>query len=465
MNDLTGQMEQLANLLKTVRGAIEPLARDHRLRQWQKVNYDKHIDLLAEYGFTPDLKKSCALARKTIKQILFELDKLENEYGDLALDVSRQAIQPRAALTRTSQITREAELLEKPLLELQDHCRQLFAADEHARRLLTLGGLLPAAKRATPGDKESLEQGLRFFLLVTRDTPEAKGKSLAGFLEQAVSLERRLQALEFEQLPPMAVNILDGLRHTGLLACDRIKDYLDDFRRRPPGEINTLIQFRQQLNTLRQGEVSLLIEQLPALATRYGNILLDLANRASGQRQLEILPAFLGKIKLLLSTLEQGLLAELRTQWTTPGSPINPERVAAEHAAEFFTGIKGAVLTFKMLLQSLSGRKAISSAELHALGVEVLSNCPSHAAGSELEQTKLRQFLEERLFDFSRPFPFDLLFDYLKKIITIYGGRLEQAIHGHSVHEQNTGSGGAEGSRETTLARLAAKLEIWSERY
>ncbi len=374
---------------------------------------------------------------------------------------------PRAIPAKISLIKNQADELEPPLLKLQEHCLLLFEAEEQARRLPTLPGLLAAAKEQNKRAPETMEQGLRFLLFVTREKPDNRTASLADSFASAAALEERLRELEFDQLPPMAVSLLEQLRRAGIRAADTLKAYIEDFQKYPPGEIKAMQEFRSQLVEVRNSELSVLIEKLPPLTARYGNLLLDLAARSQALRQIELIPAFLRKIKLLHDSL-QVLPAQLREQLKSPASPLNPERVAAEQAVDFFTGLRGVMLTFKMLLQSLGGRKAVSAAELQQKTVDILNNCHSHAARTEAQQTKIRLFLEERLAEYAKPFPFELLMDHMKRIITIHGGQLEQAIHGWAVQEQDTTpdqGGREEGQPDTTLARLADKLEIWGERF
>lgn len=467
MENFTAQLLELEQLLKTVRATVAPLAADRRLRQWQQVNFDKHQDLLAEFGFKPGLKRACEQTRTTIIHIIKELDKLDNEYGDLAIDVQRQTIKPQLVPAKIALIKSQSDLLEPPLLDLQEHCLLLFEAEEQARRLPTLGGLLAVTKEQSKSSPEALEQGLKFFLFATREKPDNRTASLADSFASAAALEERLRELEFDQLPPMAGSILEQLRRAGIRAADTIKAYIEDFQQYPPGEIKAMQEFRSQLVEVRNSELSALIEKLPPLTARYANLLLDLASRSQALRQIELIPVFLGKIKLLHDSL-QILPAQLREQLKSPGSPLNPERIAAEQAVDFFTGLRGMVLSVKMLFQSLGGSKAVSAAELQQKTVEILNKCHSHAARTEAQKTKIRLFLEDQLAEYAKPFPFELLLDYMKKIITIHGGQLEKAIHGWAVQEQDTtpDQGAQEGGQPaTTLARLADKLEIWGERF
>lgn len=472
--DINSELSEIEELLKAVRAALEPLSRDPRLSQWQRVNFDKHGDLLQEYNLKGDYKKARDQTIVEIRKILQELAKLENEYGDLAIDVRRESIKPAAARMAARRIKGEADLLEPLLRELESNCRILFDGRDQILRLITVPGLLPRAKAMSRLDPEELDKGVRFFLFVTREDQEgSQSSSLLKVQTQATVLSRKLKELEFTELPSMAVLLLEHQRWVGVNAVERLKAYIEDFQKYLPPEIKKMQEFREQLKELRRAEPAVIIEQLPKLTARFSNILLDLAYRARNMRQISLMPHFLQKIALLHQALAKSLPEALRQQINAAGSPLNPGRISAENAADFFMGLRGMMLTFKMLFQSLGGSKVITSNELHAKSIEILTACTSASNATEEERSRLSSFLEERLADYGKPFPFDLLYNHMKKLITSYGNRLEQAIFEHPIPDFTTvadpdgknGKGAEKSERDTTLAKLVNKIEVWGERF
>ncbi|ADH86053.1 hypothetical protein [Desulfurivibrio alkaliphilus] len=459
---LNHELEQIQQLLQAVRTAVEPLSRDRRLSQWQRVNFDRHDLLFKEYGLRDNYKQARNQLVVGIRTILHELARLENEYGDLAIDIRRRTIAPQAAKAAATNIQKQAELLEPPLRELEAACRVLFKGREQLFQLYSLAGLLPYAKKSSRVEPEELDQGLRFFLFVTRQDAAAGTPSLAHCLARATALEQQLKALEFADLPPLAGNLLEQHRLAGLTAADRLKAYIEQFRRRPPQEIKTLEEFRNQLKELRRGETVTLLTELPRLSARYGTILFDLAYRARNQRQIALIQPFLDKLELLHSTLAGPLPALTKEQLATPDSSLNPEQLAAAKAADFFMGLRGVMLSFKLLLRSLSGQKAITALELQRKTVDTLKRCPSHHTRTEEERTRLELILHEALTDYSKPFPFDLLATHLRKCILTFGRRLERLVNQFPIGRQP--GNGDSGGDDHTLGLLTAKLEIWGER-
>lgn len=465
MEELISEMEHIEQLLKAVRNTVEPLSRDKRLGQWQRINFDRHDLLFKEYGLIGDYKKARDQTVNGIRTILHELARLENEYGDLAIDIRRQAIVPKAAWTAATNIKKQTELLEPLLLDLEANCRVLFQGQEQLLRLFSLPGLLPSAKKDSKLEPEELDQGLRFFLFVTREEGRSDTPSLALCQAKATELERKFKSLEFSGLPPMAQNLLEQHRLTAVTAADHLKAFIEQFRQSPPHEVKTLEAFRQHLKELRHSEALKLLEELPRVSARYGGILFDLAHRARNLRQVTMIAPFLDKLELLHHTLAQELPGRLKEQLDDSASPLNPGRLAASQAADFFMGLRGVMLSFKMLFSSLGGQKAVTAPELQQITIDALNRCPVHNDQGQQRRQQLNLFLEESLSDYAKPFPFELLAEHLEKNIKILGRRLERFIEQHPTGKAGGSMTADEaGNGNPTLGQLTAKLERWSER-
>ncbi|HSR35857.1 MAG TPA: hypothetical protein VLL73_01655, partial [Desulfurivibrionaceae bacterium] len=135
---------------------------------------------------------------------------------------------------------------------------------------------------------------------------------------------------------------------------------------------------------------------------------------------------------------------------------------------DFFMGVQGFVRTLKLLLQSLSGQKSISTIELQDKAVAVLNSCHTYYGTTESELTKLKNFLENHLSDYSRPFPHDALFQFMKNLIYTYGSRLEQYVNTYklvefTVMEDHSDKNEAKG--KMTVGRLVSKIQSWTDQF
>ncbi len=467
MEAAQASVNHITELLAATRRAVEPLTTNPQLSQWLQVNFDKAGEQLRLYGLNEDYKSARDQYTAGIKAILRELEKLENELGDLAIDVRRRATKPEAAKLQAARLQQECEGLEQPLRDLEGHCRILIEGQENLRRLLSLPGLLPLAKQATKINPESLEQGLRFYRFVTGENNEAKTPTLDQCAARAGQLEGKLKEIDFSGLPAMATRLLQNLIFTAIKASDQIKAYVEDFQEYQPEEIDQLQDFIRQLEELRAVELPLLLERFPATIGKLGNLLTALAYRGKSLRQLELLPVFLKNIKLFHDTIKPGLLTDLKQRIAGAGSSLNPSYLAAEQATDFFLGLRGMVLTVKMLFQSLAGQRTITTQELQEKTVAILTGCPGHSGKSEAELTKIRIFIDQHLDVYGKPFPYEQLLQFMKRAIAVYGDRLEQFIMDYEVPEpvadQENGSGKA--TKAMPLSRLTGKLEIWTEHF
>lgn len=467
MEAVEASVNHIAELLAATHRVVEPLATGPLLSQWLRINFDKSGEQLRRYGLNEDYKNARDQYAAGIKTVRREVEKLENELGDLAIDVKRRRIKPEAAQKQAARLQQECEGLELPLRELETHCRLLIEGREDLRRLLSLPGLLPFARQATKINPESLDQGLRFFHFVTGEHPEHKAPTLDQCAARAAQLESKLKEIDFSGLPAMATRILQDLLFTALKAADQIKVYVEDFLEYQPQEIKLLHDFLQDLEELRNAELPLLLERFPGLIDRLSNLLTDLSYRGKALRQLELLPVFLKNIKTFHDTIKSGLLPDLKQRISSNGSPLNPTFLAAEHAADFFLGLKGMVLTVKMLFQSLAGQKAITAPELQEKTVAVLLGCASHSGNSDAELTKIRIFLDQHLAAYGKPFPYELLLRFMKRAVALYGDRLEQFIMDYEAPEivSDQEPGRDKAAKAMPLSRLVGKLEIWTEHF
>lgn len=465
--EAVASVNHISELLATTRRVVEPLATDPQLSQWRQVNFDKVGEQLRFYGLNDDYKQARDQYTDGIKTVLRELEKLDNELGDLAIDVRRRAIKPEAGKLQAARLQRECEALEHPLRELEGHCRLLLEGQENLRRLFSLPGLLPLTKQSTKINPESLDQGLRFFHIVTGAGNGGKAPTLSQCAARAAQLEGMLKEIELAGLPAMAARLLQNLIFTALKAADQIKVYVEDFLEYQPQEIKLLQDFIQQLEEMRSLDLPLLLERLPGLIGKLSGILTDLAYRGKSLRQLELLPVFLKNIKLFNDTIKTGLLSELRQRIATAGSPLNPTTLADDQAADFFLGLKGMVLTVKMMFQSLAGQKTITIHELQEKTVAILVGCPGHAGKSEAELTKIRLFIDQHLDVYGKPFPYEQLLQFMKRAIATYGDRVEQFIMDYEVPEPvvDQEAGRDKPAKAMPMSRLAGKLEIWSEHF
>lgn len=459
---------QLHSVLQTTMTAINSLMANEELRQWDRVNFEKAGQLFEAFGLTDNYKKALDVYKSAPKEILRQVERLENELQSLALDLKRRGIKPEAALALAKRLEGECDLLGGPLTALKEQCSLLLAGQKKLREQLTFTALIPQAKKYKEIHADRVDEGYRFFCFVNESHQEEAGPSLSRCQARAAKLEQKFKAIETKGLPGLAAAVLEHQVYVAVKGADQVKAYIEDFHQYPPGELEKIATVIQQTEKLREAELAAVIQNLPEVTLAVGNALSALYNRAKALRQMELLPVFLKHLDLLYATISGPLREEIKHQILKNDSPLNPATVAAEKVPDFFLGVQGFVRTLKLLFQSLTGQKSISTVELQDKAVAVLNSCHTYYGTTESDLTKLKNFLENQLDAYNQPFPYDALFQFMKNLIDTYGTRLEQYVNNYKLVEfmvMEDRSDKNEAKGKMTVGRLVAKIESWTDQF
>lgn len=459
---------QIHSVLQTTTTVTSSLMTDENLRQWDRINFEKAGHIFETFGLTNNYKKALDTYKTTPKEILRDVERLENELQGLALDLKRQAIKTAPAMVLAKRLEQECDALGGPLEELTTQCALLLDGQKRLREQLTLQNLVAQSREMKEIHADRVDEGYRFLCFVNETGQEEAGASLPRCQARATKLEQKFKAIELKGLPGLAAAILEHQIYAAVKAADQIKAYIEDFHLYPPGELEKVTAVSQQLEKLREAELATIVKDLPEITLAVGNALSALYNRAKALRQMELLPVFLKHLDLLYATITGSLLDDIKRQVREVGSPLSPASVAAEKVPDFFMGVQGFVRTLKLLFQSLSGQKSISTTELQDKAVAVLISCHTYYGSTEGELSKLKNFLEDQLDGYSRPFPHDALTQFMKGLINTYGSRLEQYVDNYklvefTVMEDRSDKGEAKG--KMTVGRLVAKIESWTDQF
>lgn len=461
-------LERVHTLLQTTMTVTRSLISNEELRQWDRINFEKAGQIFEALDLTDNYKKALDTYKSEPQDILRHVERLENDLKSVALDLKRQAIKPAAAMAQAKRLEQECEALSAPLSDLQEQCTLLLAGQQRLRAQLTFHNLIPLAKELREIQADRVDEGYRFLCFVNEANQEETGPSLPRCQARAAKLEQKFKAIEVKGMPGLAAAVIEHQIYAAVKAADQIKAYIEDFHQYPPGELEKVAAVSQELEKLRQADLAIILKDLPDIILAVGNALSALFNRAKALRQMELLPVFLKHLDLLYATITGPLLEDVKRQVREVGSPLNPTSVAAEKVPDFFMGVQGFVRTLKLLLQSLSGQKSISTIELQDKAVAVLNSCHTYYGTTESELTKLKNFLENHLSDYSRPFPHDALFQFMKNLIYTYGSRLEQYVNTYklvefTVMEDHSDKNEAKG--KMTVGRLVSKIQSWTDQF
>ncbi len=438
---------------------------DLRLTQWDMTNFEKYAAEISFFGLQQGIIVARDQHRKLSIDILKQIEKCENELGALELDINHNAISPEKALLLAEKQAFESAGLEKPLGEWNGYVDSLIEADKVLREKLTLSELVPFTLFvADKSKKEMIEEGYAFYQAITLEKPRAGNElTLQGYLSHAVQLEKILLDMDLGSLKGLPAAIVNHQIKTTLAAPDQLKHFIEEFRRQLPDECDAIADITTQLSELYKGDINSCLEQMDDLATTLSKNLISLRHKRKSYKQFEYIPLILQEVKNFHEVMTARIIPDLRDKVARPGSPVHPGTIAAELSAEYFTGLQGFVRAMKHLFGSIGGQQAIRLGDLREKIYEVLTTCEIYYGTTETDIGKLQNFLNEHLYGYNKPFPYEPLLHLMKQSISAYGSRLEKYLLTCRVDivaipdEEGTGSSPSMGG---TLGRLLSKIEI-----
>lgn len=436
-----------------------------RLIQWDNSNLEKYAAEMSFFGLPQGMIIARDQHRKLSLAILKQIEKCENELGAIELEIVHNTISPEKALLLAEKSTLESADLNKPLDEWSGYVQTLLEADKILREKLSLAALVPFTLFvADKSKKEMIEEGYAFYQAITLEQPRAGNEvTLQGYLSHAVQLEKILLEIDLGPLSGLPAAIVNHQIKTALAAPDQLKHFIEEFHRQLPGECAVIATITKQLSELNRGDINSCLEQMDNLATTLSKNLISLRHKRKSYKQFEYIPLILQELKDFHSVLTARIIPDLCGRIAKPGSPVNPGTIAAELSAEYFTGLQGFVRAMKHLFGSIGGQQAIRLADLQEKIYKVLTTCEIYYGTTGTEIGKLQNFLDEHLCGYNKPFPYEPLFQLLKRSISLYGSRLEKYLLSCRVDsvavpdEEGTVSSPRTGG---TMGRLLSKIEI-----
>ncbi|MGV1098288.1 hypothetical protein ACUUL3_02630 [Thiovibrio sp. JS02] len=440
------------------------LPTDPRVTQWKKFNFTRYEYLLSFFKLSSMLAEARDQHPAATQNVLRYIEKCENELGALEIDIHRRTVRPGSALAKAQRIIEGCAEYKDTLDSWRGHLNRLLIADKTIRENLFLAALLPIARELSKKNAELVEDGFIFYSMV-KDDEQANGhKTLHELKAQAIDLEKRIRTVDLGGLSGLARTIVDHQLQVVLRTTDQVKSFIEYFLQNLPGEILSVDRIQQELTGLKQAPAPAILEKLDALIPTLARNLIDLRHKAKTLKQIRLLPLILDEIKNLQLSLKTTILPELQRRIKETGSSVNPNSLAAEKTAEFFMGLKGFVRAVKLLFSSLGGQKVVKVDDLHKKIVDILTSCEVYYGSEREELGRLQNFIDAKLSDFDRPFPYEGIYQIVKESIAAYGTRLEKLLFSFEVtdYTNEDAEESAAHTEKSTLGRLIAKLEVRS---
>ena len=450
--------EALANKKKE----ILTLSADPRVTQWNECNFNNYTGTLSFLGLSNTLTEARDQHPTKAATILKHIEKCENELGALDIDIRRKTIQPQKALDQTQKIVAECASYQDTVKKWHDQVTILTEADKALREHLSVRGLLPLARELGRRTSALVDEGYIFYRMVKDESGQSDTPTLHDYHAQAIDLEKRIRHIDLNGFSGLARSIVDHNLQVAMAATDQLKEFIEFFLKNLPGEISAVDKVQQDLLGLGETQAPEVLAKIEPIATSLSRNLVGLRNKAQSLKQIQFLPIVLEETRTFHYTMKNTIIPEIKRQINTPGSPVNPNTVAAEKTADFFMGLKGFVRAVKLLFSAAGGQRAIKSEDLQQIILDLLNTCDTYYGNTKADVARLHKFIDAKLCDFEKPFPYEGLYHTAKESISAYGSRMEKLLYSFETTDCSTDDKEEKPTtaHKTTVGRLIAKLEV-----
>lgn len=457
-----GVIKQAKDALAAQKKETLALSTDSRVTQWTECNFNSFAHILAFFDLPDNMAEIRDQHPAKTKKILKHIEKCENELGALDIDVRRKTIHPLKAVSQAQQVIQECTTCQSAAQKWRDQVTLLIEADKNLREHLSVRGLIPFAKELGKRTSVMVDEGYNFYRMVKDESGQSDTPSLHDYRAQAIDLEKRIRHIDLNGLAGLARAIVDHNLQVAMAATDQLKEFIDFFLKNPPGEIAVVDKVQQELSAIREMPAPEILAKIEPIVSSLSRNLVGLRNKAQSMKQIMFLPIVLDETRTLHYTIKNTILPEMKRLISEPGSPANPNTVAAEKTANFFMGMKGFVRAVKLLFSAAGGQKAIKPEDLHRILIDLLNNCDTYYGNTKADVARLHKFIDSKLCDFEKPFPYDGLFLIAKEAIGAYGASLEKLFFSFETTDFSTDDKDEKPSKahKTTVGRLIAKLEV-----
>ena len=457
-----GVISQAKKALAAQKKETLTLSADPRVTQWHDCNLNNYNHILGFLGLPDTMTETRDQQPAKAKKILTHIEKCENELGALDIDIRRKTIQPAKALSQAQQITHECATYQKTVKNWREQIALLTQADKALRERLSVRGLLPLARALGRRTAEMVDEGYNFYRMVKDESGQNDTPTLHDYHTQSIDLEKRIRNIDLNGLSGIARAIVDHNLQVAMAATDQLKEFIEFFLKNLPGEIAVVDKVQQELASLRETPASGILARIEAITASLSRNLVGLRNKAQSLKQIQVLPIVLEETRTFHYTMKNTIIPELKRQINAPGSPVNPNTIAAEKTTDFFMGLKGFVRAIKLLFSAAGGQKAIKSEDLHRILLDLLNTCDIYYGNTKGDIARLHKFIDAKLCDFEQPFPYEGLYLTAKETISTYGSRLEKLLYSFETTDFSTDDKEEKPTKahKTTVGHLIAKLEV-----
>jgi|GEM_PF-2618719 len=417
------------NFLTENKAEIYAMLKDPDIVTWQQINFEKNAPLLKFLGISVQaLTKTLIQYPKSAKEISQNITRWNNEVGNQLADLLDNK-NVDEALKKAQALETQAGELETLKSQLQQQISIFAESAQLVRHSLSLQAIIPLSEKS-PGVKSNLfTSGLNVLSLVTDEIGNNPAqKNIDQISSEASNLATRFSHIEMPKVPRLAEEIIFHYISLGSSTTQEVITFISNLKARLEGEHTTLEHIKTGISELYNQDIETILQGLKTHAASLGSLICGLHHKRQLQKNMETIGETLELLNIYQLALKKKLIPALTAEIDTPASSLNPTSISAAKTKDFFLGAKGIIRSVKMMVTSLKGHEAINELELQIILETALNKCSVYYGKSAKDVKKLSDFIHGLIEKFTRPFPYEDLFNLTKLTISSYGTQIEHFI-------------------------------------
>lgn len=429
-------LTNIREYLRVKRETVYNLLRDPRISIWKHIDIIAIEDKLKVMGISSqELQKALHSYPHQAKGVTVHIKLCNNEISNQLADLI-DCRNPEQALNTARQLEKKSRQLDALLASLYQQTDKLLTADQKIRRLLSFENILPLAKHLTNQQAHIFKEGLEVYRLLTASAEinDDGSPGIAALSRQAAQLESRFQHVDILNFPRPAEEILFHYLELGTKTIEQLLI----FNKKTAGILSADQERIKALNgrflelAARQ-ETDILLNGVLNQAAAVHKLLNDLYHKRGVIQTCAKIAECLEFLNIYHLTLKNKIIPAIQDEIQKNNSPVNPATLTTKKTRDFFTGPKGIIRSMKLMMTSLKGHQALNQVELQIILEMAVNSCKTTHLSSNKEECELRDFIDNLINRFSKPFPYDIIFTFVKQTITAYSQAVEKMVRGYGV--------------------------------
>lgn len=450
-------LSRIKDQLGTHKTDIENLLKNDTASQWKSINFETHAAALNFFDLSPaDIKKATHTYPETAKEIRSQIAKIENELGRLETDMRLKSITPEKAESQAKAFENGLGPLNQSMNTLMAYGDTLTQSNQKLHDQLSFYEIFELAKNKSKNPK-TLEAGFNFYNFVRSEkTKNDDDKSISSLIAEATRQEKLLEKIDLTGFSGVIPVIINHQIEIALKVVEHIKNFVNDFKKNPPRGFIPTDECREKIISLKQSDVKMIMENAAVLVKTLAKNMAELGHRSHNMELFERAFVVLEEINLFQRTIKNDLLEDIDTQIQSTTSPLSPAFLAVEKSEQYFTGLAGIVRSVKLMLSS----HKISRDELQKKLIDAIQTSDIFFGDKKANQKYLRNFINNYIESYAKPFPYDGLFELFKNSLNTYGINMHKYISNYKLKKQTIDEVSPEAaSSAPTLGKLMDKIK------